>query len=550
VSSAVTIAAGSGAQVASVTELPGGSTIPPPAVPAALMDPAEAIVAVSPGRGPQQEEQQPQRKSLSVKVPLTERSILGAHSHEPSQQRGGGGGSQFNTPRQGPLSAHGTPALAPLSHRGSKFLTRTHVSYSNIPTAEEKIELVSLGGGPASNRTPKLMLRSLSNVSRSASKLGKEVKLISFHLNDYASIVAGHFPTNFIKTSKYTFLTFLPVNLFEQFRRVANLYFLFVVIIQTIPGVSPFPIYTSLAPLIFILAIGAVNEAREDVQRHKADAIANSRPCELVQAGGKETPITSASVAVGQIIKIRQGHEFPADLILLHTSREDGTCYVNTANLDGEAAPKVRSASAATQHAFNTPHALTEQLRGRIQYETPNASLYRFQGNVLLQPLEAEKATGAEPVLHPLGDKQLLLRGAKLVNTAYVYGLVVYTGMETKMMLNRNPARFKFSQFESQLNKCVVVCLLINLVVCLIPSFYYIAQDDTFARYWDIDYRGGLGWLLDFITLYILFSFMVPQSLYVTIELVKVGQAKFMEWVRHRNGCTVCEEFTTPAGLG
>jgi phospholipid-transporting ATPase len=297
------------------------------------------------------------------------------------------------------------------------------------------------------------------------------------------------------------------VNLFEQFRRLANAYFLFIVIIQTIPGVSPFPIYTSVAPLIFILVIGAINEAREDVYRHQADNVANSRPCVLLESpSGREEPLTSATVAVGQIIKISQGQEFPADLILLHTAREDGTCYVNTANLDGEAAPKVRAASAATQTPFATPQALKEQLRGRIQYEVPNASLYRFQGNVLLGDPENPEA---EPKLHPLGDKQLLLRGAKLVNTAHIYGLVVYTGNETKMMLNRNPARFKFSHFEAQLNQCVVVCLILNLLVCLIPSFYYIALENasgiTFVEFWGISYKGGLGWLLDFITLYILF---------------------------------------------
>jgi len=481
----------------------------------------------------------PKRNSLSVDVPPP----MGLIRNASMDMQQYAGPSVPNTPLNVPmagtphlLSATSAAARAPLSRRGSKFLTRTHMSYSNIPTAEEKIELASLGGGPAA-RTPgsrsRKLLRGASSAAGGGSNSGDPSKnLISFHLNDPVSIAAGQFPSNFIKTSKYTWLTFLPLNLFEQFRRVANMYFLFVVIIQTIPGVSPFPIYTSLAPLIFILAIGALNEAREDVQRHKADRIANSRPCELVQPGGIEVPTTSASVAVGQILKISQNQEFPADLILLHTAREDGTCYVNTANLDGEAAPKVRSASPATQNIFATPQALTEQLRGRIQYEAPNASLYRFQGNVLLQPASsaANAVSSADGVLSPLGDKQLLLRGAKLVNTAFVYGLVVYTGAETKMMLNRNPARFKFSHFEAQLNKCVIVCLIINLVICLIPSFFYIAQDDTFAVVWDIDKTGGLGWLLDFITLYILFSFMVPQSLYVTIELVKVGQAKFMEW--------------------
>merc|ERR1712228_451099 len=55
--------------------------------------------------------------------------------------------------------------------------------------------------------------------------------------------------------------TFLPLNLFEQFRRIANIYFLMIICIQLIPGVSPFPIGTSIMPLAFILIVGAIKDA-------------------------------------------------------------------------------------------------------------------------------------------------------------------------------------------------------------------------------------------------------------------------------------------------
>jgi hypothetical protein len=38
--------------------------------------------------------------------------------------------------------------------------------------------------------------------------------------------------SNKIKTSRYTPLTFLPKNLYEQFRRIANLYFLIILCMQ------------------------------------------------------------------------------------------------------------------------------------------------------------------------------------------------------------------------------------------------------------------------------------------------------------------------------
>lgn len=79
----------------------------------------------------------------------------------------------------------------------------------------------------------------------------------------------GDVATNEISTAKYTLLTFLPVNLFEQFLRVANLYFLFMVILQLIPGLSPTSIFTTVAPLVFVLTVNAIKEGYDDVHRHR-----------------------------------------------------------------------------------------------------------------------------------------------------------------------------------------------------------------------------------------------------------------------------------------
>jgi len=66
-------------------------------------------------------------------------------------------------------------------------------------------------------------------------------------------------------TSKYNVVTFLPRNLFEQFLRVANLYFLLLTIIQLIPGVSSVPFYSTLVPLVIVLSITALKDAYDDI---------------------------------------------------------------------------------------------------------------------------------------------------------------------------------------------------------------------------------------------------------------------------------------------
>ena len=83
------------------------------------------------------------------------------------------------------------------------------------------------------------------------------------------------FPRNVYITSKYTIWNFLFVNLFEQFSRIANFVFLLVTLIQLIPGVSPFNIWSTLLPLIFILLVSAIKEGYEDYCRHRTDKITN-----------------------------------------------------------------------------------------------------------------------------------------------------------------------------------------------------------------------------------------------------------------------------------
>jgi len=130
----------------------------------------------------------------------------------------------------------------------------------------------------------------------------------------------------------------------------------------------------------------------------------------------------------------------------------------------------------------------------------------------------------------PLGARQLLLRGSKLVNTDFVFALVAYTGAHTKMMLNRNPTRFKFSRFERQLNGFVAWLFIFNLLMCLTLGAFSNLVDQDWSRVRGLEEVGFLDFLLNVFTQYVLFSFTIPISLYVTIELVKVGQAQFMEW--------------------
>ncbi|KAM9620223.1 phospholipid-transporting ATPase IK-like isoform 2-T2 [Morphnus guianensis] len=87
---------------------------------------------------------------------------------------------------------------------------------------------------------------------------------------------------NAIKTAKYNIFTFLPLNLYEQFHRMANVYFVFVILLQTFPEISTLPWYTLLFPLSCLLTIRGLRDLIDDIGRHQSDRNINSRPCEIL----------------------------------------------------------------------------------------------------------------------------------------------------------------------------------------------------------------------------------------------------------------------------
>ncbi|XP_062514255.1 phospholipid-transporting ATPase IA-like [Corticium candelabrum] len=209
-------------------------------------------------------------------------------------------------------------------------------------------------------------------------------------------------------TAKYSLVTFLPKFLFEQFQRYSNVFFLFISILQQIPGVSPTGRWNTLFPLFIVLFATALKEIVEDWKRHQADHQINDR-CVRVWWNGTFLMLKWAQVKVGNIVKVVSGEFFPADLLLLSSSEPNAICYIETANLDGETNLKIRQGLAQTKYLTSTSDILS--LQGSINCEHPNNKLYEFVGNIILK----------EQAAAPLGPSNLLLRGAQLKNTQWIY---------------------------------------------------------------------------------------------------------------------------------
>ncbi len=161
------------------------------------------------------------------------------------------------------------------------------------------------------------------------------------------------FVGNAVVTAKYTPLTFIPRCLLEQFRRVANSYFLFIsflMLLGTYTNLfdSPLAPWSTLLPLIVVLAISAGKEGAEDLKRHRADHVTNSQLVTRItgQSNNQQSSafeqVRWSELLPGDLVRIDDENEVPADMVILITSDSAGLAYIETSNIDGESNLKIK----------------------------------------------------------------------------------------------------------------------------------------------------------------------------------------------------------------
>lgn len=339
------------------------------------------------------------------------------------------------------------------------------------------------------------------------------------HLNNPPANALNKYCDNHVSTAKYNIATFLPKFLFEQFSKFANIFFLFTAGLQQIPNLSPTNRYTTIVPLTIVLLVSAAKELVEDYKRKTSDKSLNYSKAKVLRGTNFETA-KWVNVAVGDIVRVESEEPFPADLVLLASSEPEGLCYIETANLDGETNLKIKQAIPETANLVS-PSDLS-RLTGRVRSEQPNSSLYTYEATLTMQ------AGGGEKEL-PLNPDQLLLRGATLRNTPWVHGIVVFTGHETKLMRNATATPIKRTAVERQLNIQILMLVGILITLSIISSVGDLiitstAQQKLAYLYYG-NFNGAKQFFSDIFTYWVLYSNLVPISLFVTVEGVKYYHA-------------------------
>ncbi|CZR51538.1 related to ATPase II [Phialocephala subalpina] len=239
------------------------------------------------------------------------------------------------------------------------------------------------------------------------------------------------------------------------------------------------------------------------------------------------------NVKVGDFVRIYNDDQIPADVIILSTSDPDGACYVETKNLDGETNLKVRH---ALRSGRKIKHARDcERTQFVIESEAPQPNLYQYSAVARWTQANSKHPDApGEPMAEPISINNLLLRGCNLRNTDWILGVVVYTGFDTKIMMNSGITPSKRSRIARELNWNVIYNFIILLVMCFVAGLVqglYWAEGGNSLDFFEFGSIGGKPSLDGFITFWaavILFQNLVPISLYISIEIVKTCQAFFI----------------------
>lgn len=363
------------------------------------------------------------------------------------------------------------------------------------------------------------------------SKDGRKIDLDPCRTEDLIDERTGkHYVGNSIRSSRYSIWSFFPRQLVAQFSKLANFYFLVIAILQMIPGLSTTGTFTTFVPLMIFVGISMAKEGFDDWRRYRLDKEENNRVAYVLRPGRGNVDVSKDSsressdsgdwalvkwrnIKVGDVIKIERDQPVPADIVLLHADGPNGIAYIETMALDGETNLKSKQPCHPVAKLCATVDDIVNSSI-RFAIEDPNLDLYKFEGNVTI---------GEEKL--PLTNNEIVYRGSILRNTETAIGMVIYTGEECKIRMNANKnPRIKSPALQAKVNRVVmviVVFVVILAVVCTIAYKFW--SENVEDKSWYLQ-RAGVSYGPIFTSFLIMFNTMIPISLYVSLEIVKVAQ--------------------------
>ena len=394
---------------------------------------------------------------------------------------------------------------------------------SSILINKNSNQLSILNKSNNSNKNNQLISKSNSNIINNNNLNNNMIKKgfkIQFGPKNKFLSENEKFPNNKIMTTKYSLLTWAPKSLLMQFKRAANIYFLIVTIL-TFCSFSPINPASMVGTFVFVLLCTMIKEALEDYGRYRQDKQSNNRLVwKYNYDDNKWIQVKCWTLMPGEIIKVIKNEEFSADTLIIKTSNDSGYCYIETKSLDGETNLKERVAVEYFKNINNY-----ENLNGFIECDLPNENLNYWNGKMF----ESKKLTYCKM-------NNLILKGCVLKNTEFVIGIIIYSGKNTKIMKNQKKANFKMSKVLNTMNKLLYSVFIFEIILCIIFGYLCLNfenenQDDLGYIFRKKDNSNSfIKFLKNTCTYFVSYSNMIPISLYVVLEIIKIFQGFLIKY--------------------
>lgn len=348
--------------------------------------------------------------------------------------------------------------------------------------------------------------------------------------------------TNKISTSKYTLFNVAPKIMLEQFQKIANIYFLIIAILQTIPEISISGGKPVIAvPLIFVVIVSGIKDYYEDHKREISDQQENNKKTLVYDSSSHRfEEVHWRDLCQGDIVKIKKGEYFPSDLILMQcyneknlvdeegigesmTTEKTNKCYIETKNLDGETNLKLKYVkdNLSDNYAFDKD----SQAQAQFEGDKPSDIMNKFEGYI---------SFANDRVF--VDYDCFLPRGCSLRMTEEIIGIAVYVGSETKIMLNSPTTKYKISTVEKKMSKLIIIVFFTQLALSSLASLLSLSfnmSDKGYMRnvlLYNKHTSSVATFFLRIFTWILIFTNFVPISLLVSMEMVKYFQGFFICW--------------------
>ncbi|XP_040613724.1 probable phospholipid-transporting ATPase IIB isoform X3 [Mesocricetus auratus] len=330
-------------------------------------------------------------------------------------------------------------------------------------------------------------------------------------------------PRNSIKNQKYNVFTFIPGVLYEQFKFFLNLYFLVVSCSQFVPALKIGYLYTYWAPLGFVLAVTIAREAIDEFRRFQRDKEMNSQLYSKLTVRGK-VQVKSSDIQVGDLIIVEKNQRIPSDMVFLRTSEKAGSCFIRTDQLDGETDWKLKVAVSCTQRLPALGDLFS--ISAYVYAQKPQLDIHSFEGTFTRED--------SDPPIHESLSIENTLWASTIVASGTVIGVVIYTGKETRSVMNTSNPKNKVGLLDLELNQLTKALFLALVVLSVV-----MVTLQGFAGPW---YRNLFRFLL-------LFSYIIPISLRVNLDMGKAAYGWMIMKDENIPG-TVVRTSTIPEELG